>query len=361
MAKQSLARERNAAHFPAFENDAPTEPTPALAPFTALVKRLSEAYGPSGSEHVVRELVRDEIKNYVDQVRVDAMGNLIAQRRGAGNHRKKILVSAHLDEIGVMVTFIDGQGYARFAALGAVKPLTLLGARMQFENGTVGVVGRAEKNASRTEIDTEALFLDIGATSADTAPIRVGDAACFAGSFFESGEYFIGKALNDRVGCAILIETLKQLKKSPHDLFFVLSVQQKVGARGAGAAAYAIQPDIAFVLDAAAASDSPEAAGNGVELGKGPAVKFQDEGALTTASTRQLILNTARELRVPHQLDVTPRAGGDTLPIQAAREGVPTGALAIPMRYLNTTSEMVHRHDAHNAVKLLLGLVTKAQ
>src|SRR4051794_27940208 len=202
MAKQSLLRERSAAHFPAFETDAPIELIPALAPFTALVKRLSEAYGPSGSEQVVRELVRDEIKNFVDQVRVDAMGNLIAHRRGAGNHRKKILVSAHLDEIGVMVTFIDGQGYARFAALGAVKPLTLLGARMQFENGKIGIVGREEKNASRTEIETEALFLDLGATSADTAPVRVGDSACFAREFVESGDYFIGKALNDRLGCA---------------------------------------------------------------------------------------------------------------------------------------------------------------
>lgn len=359
MARQPLTRERNAAHFPAFETQAPSEPASALAPFTSLVKRLSEAYGPSGSEHVVRELVRDETKNFVDQVRVDAFGNLIAQRRGTGNHRQKILVSAHLDEIGVMVTFMDGRGYARFAALGAVKPLALLGTRMRFENGTIGVVGREESHASQTEIDSDALFLDSGASTPEKAPLHVGDSACFDREFFETGDYLIGKALNDRLGCAILIETLRQLKKSPHDLFFVFTVQHQVGARGAGAAAFSIQPDLAFVLDAANALDVPGGIANGLGLGKGPAIKFQDEGALTTGSTRQLIINTARELRIPHQLDVTPRAAGDTLPIQASRDGVPTAALAIPMRYLNTTSEMAHQQDAQNTIKLLTGLLTK--
>lgn len=361
MARQSITRERTTAHFPAFETEAPIQINHTLAPFKALVKRLSEAYGPSGSEERVREIVRDEIKGYVDQVRVDALGNLIAHRRGSGGHRKKLMLSAHLDEIGVMVSFIDSRGFARFGLLGAVKPLTLLGARVQFENGTPGVIGRQEKNAARTEIEPDELFLDVGAFSAETAPVRVGDSACLMREFVDAGDLLIGKALNNRAGCAVLIETVRQLKKSPHDLYFVFTVQRQVGARGAGAAAYSIQPDLAIVLDVTAATDTPGAGANGLALGKGPAIKFQDEGAITSAAARQLLLQSARDLHLPHQIDVNPRAAGDSLPIQAAREGVPTGTLALPVRYLNTQSETLHYQDAQNAVKILLGVATRPQ
>lgn len=358
MARQPLPRERNVAHFPAFEADEPIEPISTLSPFSGLVKRLSEAYGPSGSEQLVRDLVRDEIKKFSDQVRVDALGNLIAQRRGIGNRRKKIMLSAHLDEIGVMVTFIDTRGFARFSTLGPVKPLTLLGARVRFEDGTIGIIGRQEHNASRTEIDPDTLYIDVGAP-AENSPIHIGDAASFVGEFHEAGNTLIGKALNNRLGCAVLIETLRQLKKSPHDLFFVFTVQRQVGARGAGAAAFAIQPDFAFVLDTAAAVDVPGAPPHGLALGKGPAIKFQDEGALTSAVARQMLINLARELHLPYQPDVTPRTVGDSLPIQATGEGVPTGALALPLRNLNTTSELAQLSDAENTVKLLLGIATK--
>lgn len=360
MPRQKITRERNAAHFPAFESHpAPEANHHSLTPFHALAKRLSEAYGPSGSEESVREIVRDQIKEFVDQVRVDAFGNLIAQRRGSGNHRKKLMLSAHLDEIGIMISFIDSRGFAQFGVLGAVKPLTLLGARVQFENGTIGVIGNKEKNASQAEIEMDALFVDVRAASSENAPVQVGDAACFTHEFLNAGDFLIGKALNNRVGCAILIETLRHLKKSPHDIFCAFTVQQQVGGRGAGAAAFAIQPDYAFVIDSAAAHDTPGASSSGIALGKGPAIKFQDEGALTSANARQLLLNAARDAHVPFQLDVTAHAHGDTMAIQAAREGAPTAILAIPMRYLNTPSEMIHYADAQHAIELLEMLAAK--
>jgi endoglucanase len=332
---------------------------PNLAPFTALVKRLSEAYGPSGSEEQVRELVRDEIKGLVDQLRVDSLGNLIAQRRGSGGQRKKIMLAAHLDEIGVMVTFIDARGFCRLGALGAVKPLTLVGARVRFENGRIGIVGREEKNASKNEVAIESLFLDVGASSSENAPVRVGDSAGFAREFFDEADFFFGKALDDRVGCAVLIETLRQLKKSPHDIHVAFTVQQKVGARGAGAAAYAIQPDLAFVIDTSLASDMPGSHGGSVALGRGPAIKFQDEGAMTSTPARQLLIHMARDSRIPYQLDVRPAAESDNLSIQASREGVPTGVVGIPIRYADTPSEMVHRGDAENTIRLLLALLSR--
>ncbi len=359
MARKTPATERQAAHFPALATPLAAEPARTLPSFTSLVKRLSEAYGPPGSEAQVRELVREEIKSLVDQVRVDALGNLIATRRGSGAQRKKIMLSAHLDEIGVMVTFIDSRGFCRFGALGAVKPLTLLGARVRFENGTLGVIGRDAKQTSKSEVAIESLFLDVGATSPENSPVQIGDAAGFARGFFGEADALFGKALNGRIGCAVLIETLHQLKKSPHDLHIVFTVQHQVGARGAGAAAFAVQPDLALVLDTSPASDIPGAPSAAVSLGKGPAIKFQDEGALTSSSARRLLLHAAKDARVPFQLDVRPTPEGDNLNIQASRQGVPTAVLGIPIRYQDTTSEMVQRQDVENAIKLLISLLSK--
>lgn len=359
MTRQNSARERQTTHFPAFETDAPIDHAASLDPFQALVKRLSECYGPSGSEEQIRDLVRDEIKNFVDQVRVDALGNLIAQRRGSGSHRKKIMLAAHLDELGLMATFIDGRGFCRFGALGHVKPLTLLGARVRFGNGTMGVIGCEANHAASDEIDMDALFLDLGVTASSSPSVQIGDSACFVREFVETGDLLVGKALDDRAGCAVLVETLRQLRKSPHDLYFAFTVQQKVGARGAGAAAFAIQPDAAFVVDTATTNDTPGAASGGVALSQGPVIKIRDQGALTSPSARQMLQHAAREAHVSIQLDVKPRSNGDSMPIQASRQGVPTAALALPIRHHNTTSEMIHRADAENTVKLLLALLSK--
>ncbi|MCI0475825.1 MAG: hypothetical protein L0Y55_06220, partial [Anaerolineales bacterium] len=371
MTRKDSNRVREATHFPAFDMGAPGAlPVPEASPgtsasFRQLVKRLSEAHGPSGSEEAVRDLARAEISSAADQVRTDAFGNLIAFRKGNGNqHRQKIMLAAHLDEIGVMVTFLDARGFARFGMLGAVKPLTLLGARCQFANGTMGIFGRELHGASRTEIETDKLFIDVGATAPENASVRVGDAACFVGAFQEAGDFWRGKALASRAGCAILIETLRRLKKSAHDVYCVFTAQQEVGARGASAAAFAIQPDYAFVLDAAPAHDLPSAKALDIAalaLGNGPAIKFQDEHMIASPAARQILIHAARDARVPYQVLVSTHAGGDGAMMQASREGILTGALALPARYLRTPSEMIHAQDVENAIQLAAQiLATKA-
>lgn len=361
MTRKENTRARESAHFPAFDMDSPTppeaNPTAALTPFQALLKRLSDAYGPSGSEETVRELVRAEIKGLADQVRVDALGNLIALRKGAGNGRKKIMVTAPLDEIGVMVTFVDARGFARFGMLGPVKPLTLLGARCQFENGTLGVFGRETRGARRTEIEPEALFLDTGATSAEDSPVRVGDAACFRNEFRATGNLLRGKALGGRASCAVLIETLRRLKRAAHDVYCVFTVQSQVGARGAGAAAFSLQPDYAFVVCPAPAQDIP-GGNSSVALGKGPSVIVQDEEMIASAAARQILVQAARGAHLPYQIQSHAHGGGDGSPIQAAREGIATGALGLPVRYLHTPSEMADGRDLENAVAVLLDVLS---
>ncbi|MBI4670298.1 MAG: M20/M25/M40 family metallo-hydrolase [Chloroflexi bacterium] len=234
-----------------------------------------------------------------------------------------------------------------------MKPLTLLGARCQFANGAVGVFGRETRGAARTEIETEKLFIDVGAALAEDAPVRVGDAACLVGAFQETGNFWSGKALASRAGCALLIETLRRLKKSPHDVYGVFTVQQQVGTRGAGAAAFAIQPDYAFIVDAAPANDLPGASTSEISLGKGPAIKFQDENMIASPAARQVLIHAAHDAHVPYQALVSTRAGGDGTIVQATREGILTGALALPTRYLHTPSEMLDPRDLENALHLL--------
>lgn len=359
MANQTNRRRVNV-HFPTFDIELPEarRAGEALSPFKALVKRLSEAYGPSGSEDEVRELVRVEIKPYADQVRMDALGNLIVQRRGNGAHRKKIMLAAHLDEIGVIVTHIDGRGFCRFGPLGP-SPRLLPGERCRFANGTLGVFGREEEDASRNENRLEKMFIDVGATGAENAPVKVGDAAALVREFVDNGRYWIGKALDDRLGCAIVIETLRRLQKTPYDIDCVFTVQQEVGGRGASVAAYALQPDMAFVVDATLAADTPGAIPGAIALGKGPAIKVKDAGLVTSSTARQALLRAAREARVPVQLEVTSRVETDGTTIQAAREGVPTGVLSIPLRYARTASEMVAEDDVQHAIQLLLALLSK--
>jgi endoglucanase len=364
MARQN-SRSREGTHFPAFDLGAPTlnfaleQSSGPRAPIFGLLKRLSEAYGPPGSEESVRGLVRDEVKGIVDQVRIDALGNLIAVRRGSGSSRKKILLAANMDEPGFMVTFIDARGYARFGVLGAVKPLTLLGARCQFANGTVGVFGREEKGAAANEILLDKMFIDVGAGSAAAVPIQVGDTACLARELVEVGENYVGKALAGRTGCAVLIETLRAVKKSPHDIACVFTVQSQLGARGAGTAAYSIQPELAVVVEAAPAHDTPGAGPLTFALGNGPGIKLKDKSMISSPSVRQSLLHAARQARVPFQLQVTPQLDGDGTMIQAARDGVPTGALSVPLRYMNSASEMIHSQDLQNAVRILVQLLGK--
>lgn len=359
MPRLPKTRTNDDTHFPSFELTATKlsaqVSTNGYSPLLALVTRLSEMYGPSGSEERVRDLVRDEIKGYVDQVRVDAMGNLIAWRRGNGSTRKKVMLTAHLDEIGVMITHIDAQGFCRFGSLGSVKPLTLLGQRVQFANGAFGVLGREEQDASRDEIELDSMFIDVSAAGT----VQVGDAACFYREFRSAGNFLIGKALDDRIGCAVLIETARQLKKTTHDLYFVFTVQEEVGARGAQVAAFSIQPEIAFAVDATHTGDMPGAEPLPLALGKGPAIKVKDAGMVTNSTARQLLINAARDAHVTYQLEVMPKLTTDAMSVQAAREGVPTGVLSIPMRYMHTPSEMVYLEDAQNSIRVLTTVLSK--
>jgi tetrahedral aminopeptidase len=353
-----MATAKKSDHFPSFENG--DERKTVSHPLKLLIKRLTEAFGPSGHEHRVRELIQNEIKSVVDELRVDALGNLIARKKGAGAaQRKKVMLAAHMDEIGVMLTHVDEKGFARFASIGGVYPRHLVGNRCVFENGVIGTFGHEKKDSSHAESKMDKIFIDVGATNSSNAPIQVGDAAGFWRDFADLGDRMIAKAMDDRIGCAVLIETIRELKKSPHDVYFVFTVQEEVGLRGAMTSAYGIQPDIGIAIDVTDTGDTPESTTMAVALGKGPAIKVKDSGMLAHVGVKNLLIETAQQSKIPYQLEVLAGGTTDGMVMQTSREGIPTGVISIPSRYIHSPSEMVDLNDVQNTVKLLTSFLNK--
>jgi putative aminopeptidase FrvX len=325
-----------------------------------LIKKLVETYGPSGREELIREVIKKEIESLADEVRVDALGNLIALKRGSDDGLK-VMLAAHMDEIGIIVTHVDEKGFLRFARVGGVRPLALLGGRAVFANGTVGTFGleKLEPEEAQKIPGLDKLYLDVGAKDKESAPVGVGDIAGFQRPFAAQGDRLMAKSLDDRIGCAVLIQVMRDLKASPHDVYFVFSVQEEVGLRGAITSTYGIQPDLGISVDVTGTGDTPEAYTLAVSLGEGPAVKVKDGGMLAHPLVKDLLVETAEELGIPYQLEVLVRGTTDAMAIQVSRDGVPAGCLSIPCRYVHTPSEMVDHNDVLNAVKLLVAVLSK--
>src|SRR5574337_199050 len=186
-----------------------------LFPMKPLIKKLVESYGPSGNEDQIREMIRAEIKGLADYVSVDPLGNLIAVIKKKSKSGKKVMLAAHMDEIGVMATHIDAKGFVRFVPIGGVNALTCLGGRVRFAHGALGVIGRERRDNTNSVPTFEQLYLDVGATSPDDCPVKVGDAAGFYRPLEEVGQRLVAKSMDDRIGCAILVEVMHSLKRTP--------------------------------------------------------------------------------------------------------------------------------------------------
>lgn len=320
----------------------------------SLIQKLVETTSPSGYEAPIRAVVRAEVESLADSIQVDALGNLIV-RKGKGG--KKILLAAHMDEIGVIATHIDENGFIRFTSIGGVGARTCIGGRVRFLSGQLGVIYMERPDDPKLMPALENLYIDVGATSAKNCPIKVGDVAAFERPFVDLGDRLVSKAMDDRVSVAVLIETLRQLKDSPHELYFVFSTQEEVGTRGATTAAYAIDPDLALAVDVTGVGDTPKSAKMAVGLGKGPAIKVRDGGMLADPRVVKWMVKGAEKARLPFQLEVLEGGTTDARAMQLVRAGVPAGCLSIPCRYIHSPSEMVDYNDVQNAVRLLVALL----
>jgi len=321
-----------------------------------LIEKLINTPSPSGYEAQIRGVVRAEIEDLVDEVSVDALGNLIA-RKGSGG--KRIMLAGHMDEIGVIATHIDEDGFIRFSNLGGVSPRYAPGGRVRFLDGTLGVIG-IERVSDATKVPPlNKMFIDVGATSKKDCAIKVGDVAVFERPFSVLGKRLVSKAMDDRIAVAVMIETLRRLKKSPHELYFVFTVQEEVGVRGATTAAFGIDPDLGLAVDVTMTGDTPKGVKMEVALGKGPAVKIKDAGSLADPRVIQWMTSTAEKAKIPYQMEILEFGGTDARAIQLTRAGVPAGCLSIPCRYVHSPSEMVDLGDVENAVKLLIALISQ--
>lgn len=321
-----------------------------------MIRSFVEAFGVAGSEEPIRDVIKSEVEEHVDELTTDTMGNLIAIR-GAGNPGPTIMFSAHMDEIGVIVTHVDDNGFLRFANVGGLTPTRLLDQRVIFANGRIGCIS-VEKVDGPKDVKMEKLFIDIGCSSATEARehVSVGDVASFHHPFVDLGDRLVSKAMDDRIGCAILAQVLKELQDTENRIAAVFSVQEEVGLRGARTAAYQVEPDLGIALDVTGSGDTPKTYRLDVSLGKGAAIKVMDRSLIVHPGVRALMVGLAEENEIPHQMEVLEFGGTDAGAIQLSRSGVPAGCISIPTRYLHGPSEMVDYRDVRACVDLALAI-----
>jgi tetrahedral aminopeptidase len=328
-----------------------------------LLKQLTEAVGVSGAEKEVRLLLRDLIADHVDEWSVDPMGNLLATKRGTGQYSMRVLVDAHMDEVGLLVKDIDSQGMLKFTTAGGFDDRALLGKVVQVGPKKItGVIGAravhlVKSGEYKKIVNTDSMRIDIGAKNKDAAStkVNVGDYAAFVTPYeeIESGRTAIGKAFDNRCGCAALVELLRG-ERFPFDLITAFTVQEEVGLRGAKVAAYASKPDAAFVLECTPAYDLPnkDDVSPNVALGKGVSIYVMDRGTIQDPRLVAHLMATAESQGIPFQIRQPGGGGTNTAAIQRTHAGVPAATMAVPGRYAHTPSMMISLDDYHNLVRL---------
>lgn len=326
-----------------------------------LLKVLTETNATSGREEKIRERILELVSPHVDGHRVDRLGNLVVWKEGKSG--KKILLDAHMDEIGVVVTHVDEKGFLRVEMVGGVDPRNLLSARIRFLNdkeicGIVGVEGETREELKRNleKLDFDRIYVDIGAPSKEEAlkRVEIGTFGVYDSQFEKLDDTCVSKAMDDRVGCAVLIKLFESLTDPKHSVYGVFSVQEEVGLVGASVAAYEIDPEAAIAVDVTGAFDTPKALKRmGMKLGAGPAIKVMDRASISDRDLVSRLVETAEKHGIPHQMEVLVFGGTNAAGYQRTKSGIPSATISIPTRYIHTPHEMVNVHDVEGTVNLL--------
>ncbi len=329
------------------------------------LEKLCLLDGISGDESEVREFIISQIKDFAE-VKVDAIGNIIAFCKGSKTPKNRVLVSAHMDEVGLIVTYINADGTLMFDCVGGVDPRVVFGKRVRVgKNKVLGVIaGTAVHNIPKDEqgktVPFDRLVIDIGCESAEQAKklVRQGDSVSFVSEFVRFGDGFVKcKAIDDRAGCAIMIQLIKD--RPEYDTYFTFVVQEEIGLRGATTASYTVDPDYAFVLEATTASDIPQVSADKkvCELGKGAVVSYMDRHTIYDKELYDLAFSLAAENGIACQTKSVIAGGNDAGAIHLSKGGVRTAAISLPCRYLHSPSCVINESDMRSAadlVKLLL-------
>ncbi|MCQ2353750.1 MAG: M20/M25/M40 family metallo-hydrolase [Clostridia bacterium] len=323
----------------------------------SLIKKMVCCAGTSGSEKKIAEVIRGEIAPYVDEITYDALGSLVALKKGtaAEGEKKKILLCAHMDEIGFMVTFIEDNGMLRLAPLGGINFTAAAFSEVVFENGTRGVIV-PEAGTKPEDLKADKFYVDIGASTAGEASRRVSVGDRFALVQYTtrlSKNRIVGRPIDDRAGCAVLIEIAKRIFGGCRDdVYFAFTVQEEVGCRGARPVGFAVAPDVAIAFDVTGVGDVPGAKPMAVSLGDGAAIKVRDASVICDAGLVDQLHKIAADKKITHQTEVLISGGTDTSSLQMAGAGCAAGAISIPSRYIHSGVEMIDLRDAEACAAL---------
>lgn len=328
-----------------------------------LLKTLTEAFGVSGQEQEVAAILREQVSPYCDKVETDALGNLIAIKNG-NEKGPKVMLSAHMDEIGLMVMYIENSGTLRFKPIGGVDPRVLVSKSVYVGKDRVpGVIGAKPIHLQKREeadkpFDIDGLFIDIGAKDKDEAEklVKPGDGIIFATKYQDIGTSRAkAKAFDDRVGCAVLARLLMMDKQWNFTLQGVFTAQEEVGGRGAQVASYSLEPDIAIAFEGTTASDVPGSKEHlySTSLGKGPALTHADASFVADPRIVKRLMEVADENGIPYQMRELTTGGTDAGRIHLVREGIPAGVVSVPTRYIHSPASIIDKCDFENAIKLM--------
>ncbi len=311
--------------------------------------------GASSEEGLVANTIIEEIKNYVDDYTIDELGNLIAHKKGKGS---KIMLAGHMDQIGMMIRHITEEGFLYFTNIGGLSPNVLLGCRVIFDDGTVGVVYN-ERLEGDEKLTLDKMYIDIGVNSREEAEkyVQVGDIAVYYEKPLIDSRKIITPCLDDRVGCFIITESLKRLKESKFDIYAVFTVQEEVGLRGAIASAYSVNPDYGIAFDVTIAYDTPKAMNFPQKMGDGACIKLKDASLICDKVIVEHMKKCATENNIKHQFEILSAGGTDAGAMQKTRDGVPSGAISVTSRYVHSMNEMAYLSDISDCIDLTVSFL----
>lgn len=322
-----------------------------------LLEELTQAWGVSGREKNVRAIIRREIRDYVDECYTDAMGNLIAYKKGTDSeNNKRIMYTAHMDEIGFQVTHIEGDGRIKVYSVGWTWTSAIYNDKVIFQNGVIGVVG-CDGPVEEAQNKAQALYIDIGCTSKEETMkyVQPGDYCGFIGKYYElQNDRISAKSLDDRVACYVLIEAIKKNPgQYPNDIYYVFTVQEEVGCRGSVVAAERIKPEIGVSVDVTPDHYYPCDLKGCNEVGKGVGVTFGNPSAMLDEYLVNEMVKTCEENGIDYQRDVMDRGGTDASSMNRAYYGTRVAGISIVDRYPHSQSSIVSKHDVECAIELV--------
>jgi len=335
-----------------------------------VLEKLSNACGVAGREDEVKALLKQMLKPNMDEVKEDKLGNIIGVRRGKKG-APSVMLAAHMDEIGLMVKNTTKEGFVQFAKIGGIDDRILIAQRVNVHTNKGAVPGfigskppHIQKEEERKKIvEADELFIDIGAKDKEEAEkmgVKVGDPISFDIKFARMGkDTVVGKAFDDRVGCTVLVETMRRLSSVDATVYAVGTIQEEVGLRGAAIAAFQLYPDVGIAVDVTISGDVPgvKEVEAPIKMRKGPSLTVMDLGLITHPRVLRFLTEAAEQAKVPYQLETGLPGATDAARIALTREGVPSGVISIPTRYIHSPASMLSINDVENAVKLAVTAV----